>query len=200
MRWHQIIPLTKASSKTNIAWHGSPFRFTRFSAAKIGTGQGEAKHGWGIYLSSERHRGAFFATLQDHGTLYEVVMPPGLYIDWDAPLTDQPEAVAAFQQAFPATHPDAVTDHSIRDQFDLLVRRGWRGRDAYKHLAKLLSRTAHPNKKAASLALRQAGVAGITYLGFDNWDGNGVRSYVVFDPARLRIIQAIPASNDGSTS
>lgn len=37
------------------AWHGSPYNFSNFNLAAIGTGLGAQVHGWGLYFA--KHRG-----------------------------------------------------------------------------------------------------------------------------------------------
>ena len=36
------------------AWHGSPFRFDRFSTENIGTGEGAQAYGWGLYFAGDK--------------------------------------------------------------------------------------------------------------------------------------------------
>ena len=36
------------------AWHGSPYRFDKFSTAAIGTGEGAQVYGWGLYFSGNK--------------------------------------------------------------------------------------------------------------------------------------------------
>jgi hypothetical protein len=36
------------------AWHGSPYRFTKFDLTKIGSGEGNQAYGWGLYFSRVR--------------------------------------------------------------------------------------------------------------------------------------------------
>jgi hypothetical protein len=40
-------------SQKRILYHGSPWRFSQFNNAKIGTGEGAQAYGWGIYLSED---------------------------------------------------------------------------------------------------------------------------------------------------
>jgi hypothetical protein len=168
------------------AWHGSPKDFKRFSASKVGTGQGESKHGWGIYLTSEIDRASFYATLStSSGSVYLVEVPTGLYLDWDLPLVDQPKATSVIRAALPVNE-DHNVPIGLAAQFDHFVDCGWRGLEGYKHLAKLFS-----NKKRASLALLAHGLTGITYLGRDEWDGLGIRTYVIFDPSKLKIASKV---------
>lgn len=178
------------------AWHGSARDFKRFSAAKIGSGQAEAKHGWGIYLTDKFDRGRFYATLETaSGVIYRVQYPDGLYLDWDAPLSHQPAATAAIRAALPSV---AMPGMRImpRDQFDQFVGFGWRGSEGYKYLAQMLSNTHDltlAQKRKASLALLAQGCLGITYLGRDAWDGVGVRGHVVFQATLLKILSRVAA-------
>jgi hypothetical protein len=36
------------------AWHGSPYKFEKFDRSKIGTGEGQARYGKGIYLAEDK--------------------------------------------------------------------------------------------------------------------------------------------------
>lgn len=45
------------------AWHGSPHRFVKPSLDQIGSGEGGAAYGWGLYLAEEPRVGAFYRDL-----------------------------------------------------------------------------------------------------------------------------------------
>lgn len=42
------------------AWHGGPHKFERFSTEKVGTGEGHAAYGWGLYFGSNREVGEHY--------------------------------------------------------------------------------------------------------------------------------------------
>lgn len=37
-----------------MAWHGSPFDFDSFDLGKIGAGEGNQAHGWGLYFAKNK--------------------------------------------------------------------------------------------------------------------------------------------------
>jgi len=54
----------RAAIKPNIAYHGSPFNFSHFDAAKIGTGEGCCKKGVGLYLFRTPRNAPYFANIR----------------------------------------------------------------------------------------------------------------------------------------
>lgn len=70
IRWRQapknidITRLRYLSNKTDVAYHGSPFNFDKFSADKIGTGEGCRKRGHGLYLFRTKRFAPFFANIR----------------------------------------------------------------------------------------------------------------------------------------
>lgn len=49
-RWYNY----NGNSLFQLAWHGSPHRFKKFSLRRIGTGEGAQVHGWGLYFAADR--------------------------------------------------------------------------------------------------------------------------------------------------
>ncbi len=45
---------TRAKVYFQTAWHGSPYSFDQFDLGKIGSGEGNAAHGWGLYFAKNR--------------------------------------------------------------------------------------------------------------------------------------------------
>ena len=43
-----------------MTWHGSPYEFEKFSLHKIGTGEGAAAYGWGLYMAGNREVAQFY--------------------------------------------------------------------------------------------------------------------------------------------
>jgi hypothetical protein len=105
------------------------------------------------------------------GHLYEVTVPTDGWLDWDRPLSEQPEAYAAFDDAGFDPGLDAT------------------GAEAYRALAAALGSPAK-----ASAALLEAGLAGIAYLdGNSRSSGRGTRNRVVFAARDIEIV-----SKDGT--
>lgn len=45
---------TAGEGHNQVAWHGSPFDFDSFDLGKIGAGEGNQAHGWGLYFAESR--------------------------------------------------------------------------------------------------------------------------------------------------
>lgn len=43
-----------ASVRMSRAWHGSPYKFDKFSTEHIGTGEGASRYGWGLYFTDKK--------------------------------------------------------------------------------------------------------------------------------------------------
>jgi hypothetical protein len=73
-----------------VVWHGSPYKFTKFDANKIGSGEGQQVYGHGLYFAEEpRVAGVYseklkfknFATIKEQGrNNFDVIAPDGTVI------------------------------------------------------------------------------------------------------------------------
>lgn len=82
------------------AWHGSPFRFDRFSTEHIGEGEGAQAYGWGLYFAGDKEVSEWYRrrlSKGDTGQLYRVDIPDdGNYLPWDKEMpVEQAEKVLA---------------------------------------------------------------------------------------------------------
>ena len=121
---------------------------------------------------------SFHRNVKDGGSLYKHDLPDddiARYMDWDKPLSEQPENVrAAMQKAFEeAGIPDAMN-------------RAPDGQSAYAWLSSALARgESVPDavlKQRASEALGRAGIPGLQYYdGMSRNAGEGTRNYVTWD-------------------
>lgn len=143
-----------------------------------------------------------------NGRLYEVNIPEDdQYLLWDKPLDEQPEKVRA---ALVAAEKDRLRE-ILAQREDALARRDAEGQDtaALKRQVEILKEEIadenlslggsgeryyralsmkEGSDKAASEALRAAGIAGIKYLdGSSRSAGDGSFNYVVFDDADVSI-------------
>jgi hypothetical protein len=114
------------------------------------------------------------------GRLYEVDLKPAddEWLDWDKPLSQQSEKVKKALRSL-NIEPDGT-------------ERQWDGSHAYKSLAKAgdfaMQASRMDDAKAASQALRAAGVKGIRYLDQGSRaKGEGTYNYVVFDDRDIKI-------------
>jgi hypothetical protein len=115
-------------------------------------------------------------TREAPGALYKVDLPdPAIarMLDWDAPLSKQPEAREVIRKAFPPTFVDGRMINPADSQLA--------GRALLNELAAVANKRGQPGMRAAEPALRQAGIPGIRYLdGGSRGAGQGTRNYVVF--------------------
>jgi len=110
------------------------------------------------------------------GKLYTVDIPDSAIekmLDWDKPLSEQPEILKKLDDALVLYPYDAKT-----------------GKDIYQAIA----RNNHPlgghNPEAASRLLNEAGIPGIKYLDQGSRGvGNGTRNFVVFDDTIPKIVK-----------
>jgi len=111
---------------------------------------------------------------ENTGQLYAVEIPDENYLLWDRPLSEQPSAVReALEKLMPGL-PD----------------KDWNtGEKIYKSIGGKEAFTSQSARdKAASLALREAGISGIKYLdGSSRGKGEGNYNYVIFDDAAIQI-------------
>lgn len=130
------------------------------------------------------------------GRLYKVQLPSDeTLLDWDGPLVDQPEAVkAAIKRIAAGVRIGALASDERRRALEVVKEfadeRNWaelNGQDVYGWLRHL---SAKPSDRAASLALRDAGVPGHRFLdGSSRTEGEGSRNYVIYDDASVHITE-----------
>jgi len=110
------------------------------------------------------------------GHLYEVDIPDeqiDKMLDWDAPLSEQPEIVKKLDNALIIYPYDAKT-----------------GEDVYQAIAKNNHPMGGRNTPEASNLLNEAGIPGIKYLdGTSRSAGEGTRNFVVFDEDTVKVLK-----------
>jgi len=127
---------------------------------------------------------------QRAGNLYKVDLPDSAVakmLDWDKPLSEQPEAVRALKKL-----ADEFPD--IAEQLQSFELKNSTGMSAYASIDRMIAnqkdlydkygvakRGGRGSDSAASEVLRNAGIPGIRYLdGGSRGAGTGTRNYVVF--------------------
>lgn len=166
------------------AYHGSPYRFNKFTLDHLGKGEGTQVFGHGLYFASlkdvaEFYRGLATAKTGDKGQTYKVEIPEDtVLLDRNAPVSKQPDAVrsALEKLGFPSER-FRVTEGKGAGVYDTIeqaraalkasgdassIRREpskLTGAEIYTALSKKLG-----SDKAASDALLDAGVLGLKYL------------------------------------
>lgn len=152
------------------------------------------------------------------GRLYHVEIPEdGAYLNWDKPLSEQSAEVRAAVNKLMAAHGISL-EPEVSQEFR--GRGTYPSRDTGAELYAALSAALTPpmprerpgtprgwgfatrgneGDKAASLALREAGIPGIQYLdGGSRGAGEGSHNYVLFDDALATIKQFEQPPPDGS--
>ena len=127
---------------------------------------------------------------KDKGRLYHVEIPnDDEYLLWDKPLSEQPEKVrAAIERLKGGDKPvESLTDDELVAALGGLEQtfgdKEKTGQGFYRELGALKG-----SDQAASLALHNAGIAGIKYLdGGSRSAGDGSFNYVVIDDSRVSI-------------
>lgn len=123
------------------------------------------------------------------GRLYEVEIPEdNEFLLWDKPLSEQPEKVRdALQNAL----DDVVnrqTDYKKASALSRELTLDNLAENTGQEIYANLSSTLDEGDQAASLALKDAGIAGIKYLdGTSRTEGDGTFNYVVFDDNAVSI-------------
>lgn len=98
-----------------MAYHGSPQRFDKFEASKIGTGAKAQAYGYGMYFAenpeiAQTYKIGLDAKQQKSGgVLYTVEIPDetvSKMLNWDEPLNQQSEEIQQLASQYGLTDPD----------------------------------------------------------------------------------------------
>ena len=179
------------------AYHGSPHSFDRFSLDKIGTGEGNKSYGHGLYFAENEGVAKEYrdALSNGQGHIYEVGInaDPNLMLDWDRPLSEQPDIMASLAKSRSKTVRDLLASDPYQNlaeprqlygsELDPLA-----GSDLMRQLS--YNMTGKPNDIKASQALQKAGIPGVKFLDAGSRDaGTGSLNYVVFDDNLVNIVR-----------
>ncbi|MGI0034328.1 MAG: hypothetical protein ACRD98_00470 [Nitrososphaera sp.] len=178
------VALPIAGASTDVeglpVFHGSPHKFTRLSAEKIGTGEGGQAYGHGLYFAENPQVAREYVRSRPvsgrpEAFLYHADIPEehiGRMLDWDKPLSEQPENVK-----------QSLSRLRI---FGERMRKGGEGTagEAYSSYESIMGR------RGAAEKLKNLGIPGIKYLDKGSRAGdNGTRNIVLFDERLARIIR-----------
>lgn len=181
------------------AWHGSPYQFDRFSTDRIGTGTGNATHGWGLYFTNEQEVAQKYRDMTGpDGRVYEVDVPEDEFLlDTAATYDEQPQAVR-----------EAI-DRLYRDEYGTETPpEWWTGREVYQDIILKEEGIFDPDdlpgdyemdmdmdelagdSRLASVKLNSIGVKGAKFEGDD-----GDTGFVVFDDNAIKILDFYQRNN-----
>ena len=183
------------------AYHGSPYRFDKFSLHKVGSGEGSQAYGWGLYFSEEKNVAEYYKkkiaqskNVKTDGTIYKVDIPEiNQFIDYQKLLVDQPKLKNIEKKLKLGLDPYSSTGESF---YEGVVQEFSR---EYKNLKPELKDFISKNKinfeisKASEFASRylaSKGIAGIKYLDQQSrLAGEGTNNFVVFDDQLVKIVE-----------
>lgn len=122
--------------------------------------------------------------VQAGGALFTVDIPDDAeLVDWDAPLSAQPEAVQGKLEAAIDSLGGDISFQAVEDVLEQDPRVA-----SYGEYYRALTDQLGADPAAVSKALLDAGIPGLRYLdGGSRADGDGTRNYVIFDENRIEI-------------
>jgi len=130
---------------------------------------------------------------QREGSVYEVEIPEDHeLLDWDKPLSEQPEGVKAALKGFIEEHSKKEFTDGPEDSLTLLARDiadSWdaKGYQIYKRLSEALG-----SPKAASQYLQSTGIPGLRYLdGMSRSKGEGNHNYVIWEEDAIELVDTV---------
>lgn len=166
-------------------YHGSPYKFDKFSLDHIGNGEGEQVYGWGLYFASNKNIAEFYreslaSINKESGQLYEVNIPEDTeFLSWDKPLSEQPKEIKAKLEK-----EGFDSESTGKEIYNEISNKNSTQRTLLGNIISI------KNDKAASSYLNSIGIKGIKYL--DNTSrsvGEGSHNYVVFDDKDLETLR-----------
>jgi hypothetical protein len=187
-----VVPAEANSLRMGIkAYHASPHDFNAFDLSKMGTGEGKADFGKGIYAAENPHVGKYYNNqFGPNSNMYhlDINAEPHQFLDWDKPVTTD-----LIKQAI--TNPNDAK--GILDYLKEKNKAGkdLTGQDLYTSIAKLTS------PDYANSVLSKAGIPGLKYLDAGSrMKGEGTSNYVVFDPSLINILKKEKGFNPGEAA
>jgi hypothetical protein len=134
-------------------------------------------------------RGDELPEVRPAGRMYEVNIAanPDDFLDWDAPLSAQPERVREALAGISETYPGA----DVFDPASPFFKPEQRGSGLYGRLkGEAIEAGRATGRGGAAAVLREAGIPGIRYLDQGSRGaGDGTRNYVVFDENLITILR-----------
>jgi len=123
-------------------------------------------------------------TMDSMGNLYKVDLPDEMIprmLDWDKPIGEQPQILAALESAAASKGPNAEAAKQILSRYNQAIQSFGGGRVKGEHLYDSLVADVVGGKAKASEFLRTLGIPGVRYLDRSSRKaGEGTRNFVVF--------------------
>lgn len=151
------------------AYHGSPFKFDKFSSEKIGEGVGAQRYGYGLYFSGNKDVAEGYKG--ESGQLFKVQIPESeKLLDWNKSLKDQSPSVR--ERILP-----------LLNEYGVRFNENTEGEFLYIKLTPSLG-----SEQAVSSKLKELGIEGIMYKDHNSkLEGNDVSNFVIFDDSLIEI-------------
>jgi hypothetical protein len=177
-----------------IAYHASLEDFDKFDVSKIGTGEGTADEGIGMYFSTDKGINAQYYKMFDSANVFSpdkkafnykvhIPIPKGDLLHLDKPISEQSERIKEFFGKTTKTGREAYNEiigDIIRDQENDVI---WQAGHTYEEIQR-------DAKESAAEFLREGGMEGIIYHDEHSASGDApVENIVIFDPQKINILE-----------
>jgi hypothetical protein len=188
------LPIPGPEKKLLKAYHGSPNIFDKFSLDHLMSGEGNLGQGAGVYLASKPEVAGVYRDMlspNGGGSLYEVGVraSPDEMLKWDAPIVDQPRAMAALR-AMDLSHMQP--GNRSRRMLEMALSGEGQPHLATGHNLHFAATGGNEDELLGALAARERLMPHFAGIDFANNGSSGVasgsRNYVVFDPSLIDII------------
>lgn len=166
------------------AYHGTPHAFDRFDMKAVGTGEGQHAFGWGAYFSGSRAIAEGYRNMltdcDETGALITVDIPGDeLLLVWDAPLSEQPDAVREIFGSNPLFADEQIDVDGNPTGKEVT------GEQIYRTMS-----SEFGGMEAGSRYLQQMGIPGLRYLDGSSRHGRGAGfNYVIWDDSEIKVLE-----------
>ena len=158
----------------------------------------ESDYGLNTSAANMIMSGEPLANRQSSGHMYEVNINahPDHFLDWDKPLSEQPQHIQDFAKSIPVPNDPKRSYVAMKD-WQQGGNMGYTVTGSTLHSVMSDYGMDPAAQRALTQRMQDAGIPGIKYLDQGSRTaGNGTRNYVVFDPNTVQIMKryAIPAA------
>ncbi len=197
-----------------MVFHGSPYKFDKFSLEHLGRGDGHQLYGHGLYFSDSKAVSEFYRknlAKNDDGQLYQVDIDSDSkdILNWEDSLTNQQTILDRLKPL-----QDHLQQQGVLEQYETMLGfpfDEWNGGELYtvlKHAAKndvlpqptidlIEAVEMGRSDKAASMYLHHLGINGLKYAqsARDGVIPTGSSNYVIFDDSAIQITDTFFSQN-----